>query len=247
MRNAVFAALLLAACGGDPSAGSRRAGGRDATSGGDGCEAHETSLGSRCWSAAGTRWRIEADGPGGVYRFDIDLLAAGRMRSTDHGAAGPAHDEWFQDGSLFRFFLSDRFVEYRTRITNGTVLVGEAINVRGQRWSWRGDRVFGETACTESEVRLADGCMGVAGTAWELEGRAVQFLHDGVVAFGHEDAVGSWQQTGSSLRFTLSSAGEARAHVAELESSGELSGGYDGAAGTWSATRMHTVPPVMHE
>lgn len=247
MRNTAFAALLLAACGGDPGPGSERAGGAGEASGGEGCEADETRLGGTCWSAAGTRWRIEADGPAGAYRFEVAMLAAGRMRSTDHGAAAPAHDEWFQDGSLFRFFLSDRFVEYRTRITNGTVIVGEAINVRGQRWAWRGDRVFGEAACADSEVRLADGCMSVAGTVWEMDGRAVQFLEDGAVAVGDEDGAGSWEQGGGSLRFTLSSGADARAHVAELESSRELSGGYEGDEGSWSAARVLSVPPVLHE
>lgn len=241
-------ALVLAACGGDATLGSGTNGGMDPTAGDEGCAFDQTRLGTSCWSAAATHWAIQAEGPGGLYRFEVDLLAAGRLRSSDHPDAGPGHDEWFQDGALVRIFLSDRFVEYRTRVTNGTVLVGEAINVRGQRWSWRGDRVFGEVACSETEARLEEGCMSVAGTTWTMDGRVVQFLDGGVVALGRRDQAGEWEQTGSSLRFTLASSDGVTRHQAELQSSGELSGTVDGSGGgAWTASRIPSIPPVMHE
>lgn len=239
--------LLLAGCGG-PTSGAEGGGGEGSSGGEDAaaCGPRATRLGATCWRAVGTHWRIDAEGPGGQYRFEVELLAAGRVRSTDHDAASAAHDEWFQDGSLLRIFLSDRFVEYRTRVTNGTVLIGEAINVRGQRWSWRGDRVFGETPCEEGEVRVDGACMSLAGTRWDLSGQVVEFLDGGRVAVGaSEDATGRWEQSGTALRFTL---GEGRpAHLAELTDSAELRGTIEGPGASWSAARLVSIPPIMHE
>ena len=51
-------------CGG-PSDAENRAARPDATSGGsDGCGPSQTRLGGQCWGAAGTRWRVRAEGPG---------------------------------------------------------------------------------------------------------------------------------------------------------------------------------------
>lgn len=256
MRRAIpLVTLLLAACGG-PSTPGPRAGGDGEGAGSDGpCGPHRVQLGGEhCWSAEGTRWHVEADGPGGTYRFDVQLLAAGRVRSTDHGAASPATDEWFQDGDLLRVFLSDRFVEYRARITNGTVLIGEAHNVRGQQWSWRADREFGEASCAEGEARVDGACLTVLGTRWRVEPeggdpRFVEFLADGRVGTDAEgdDATGAdeWTQDGARLRFTLGE-GEAR-FEAELTDDAELRGTWraEGGPRPWTATRVESIPPVV--
>jgi hypothetical protein len=241
------ALLLLGACGG-PTADGTGARATDDTAGGDGCPGAETRLGDGCWSASGTHWRVEADGPGGAYRFELDLLAAGRVRSTDHDAASPASDEWYQDGPLLRIFLSDRFVEYRARVTNGTVLVGEAVNVRGQRWSWVANRVFAETPCSPNETRLEAGCMTVAGTRWELaaegsEGHLLEFLDDGRLSVGPGDPEGHWEQEGASLRFSLTEGGPT--FVARVEDERELRSAED-AERRFTATRVDTIPPVIH-
>jgi hypothetical protein len=249
-------AVLATACGA-PAAGPR--GGRDApprASGEGACGPHEAPLGGTCWSAEGTRWRVRADGPGGAYRFDVELLAAGRVRATDHDAASPATDEWFQDGDRLRIFLSDRFVEYRARVTNGTVLIGEARNVRGQRWSWRADRDFGEAPCEASEARLEGACMTVAGTRWRLEpeggeARLVEFLAGGRLGTGgREDdaeAAGAWEQEGPRLSFTLEAPSERR-FEARLTDDASLSGTFrgDARAGRFTATRVESIPPVIH-
>ena len=239
--------VLLSACGG-PTAEGDHSRAADDTAGGDGCAGGQTRLGEGCWSAAGTHWRVEADGPGGAYRFELDLLAAGRVRSTDHDAATPAHDEWFQDGPLLRILLSDRFVEYRARITNGTILVGEAVNVRGQRWSWVANRVFAETPCGPGETRLEGGCMTVAGTRWEVtaEGsdpRLVEFLDGGRLGVGAGEPEGRWEQAGAALRFSLSEGGPT--FVAQVQSEQELRGA-DGAEHPFTASRVESIPPIIH-
>lgn len=271
MRPALGLALLLTACGGPADGGRATRSGADAQGEGP-CGPHEANLAGTCWSAEGTRWNVEAEGPGGVYRFDVELLAAGRVRSSDHGAASPARDEWFQDGELLRVFLADRFVEYRAEISNGTVLIGEAMNVRGQQWSWRGDRVFGEAPCADSEARVDGACMTVAGTRWRLaaegsEARLIEFLEDGRVGIGgraddladdpaddladdptddptdNTEAPGRWEQDGSTLRFTLGAGSPA--YVAEVAGDAELRGTRDDER-AFEATRVPSVPPVIH-
>lgn len=247
IRPWIAALFLLGACGGPAAEGaSSRA--ADDTAGDDGCPSGQTRLGEGCWSASGTHWRVEADGPGGAYRFELDLLAAGRVRSTDHGAATPASDEWFQDGPLLRIFLSDRFVEYRARITNGTVLVGEAVNVRGQRWSWVANRVFAEMPCAPNETRIETGCMTVAGTRWELaadggEARLVEFLDGGRLGVGPGDPEGRWEQAGATLQFSLAEGGPS--FVAQIGDERELRSA-DGAEPRFTASRVDTIPPVIH-
>lgn len=248
VMRALMLAALLGACGGGPSEGADEAR-RRTSAGGEACPRDRARLGGTCWTASGTRWRVQADGPGGDYRFELSLLAAGRARAGDHSQASPARDEWFQQGSTLRIFLSDRFVEYRTTVTNGTVLIGEAINVRGQRWSWRADRSFGDVPCDGEDARTDDGCMTVNGTRWRLaadgsDERLIEFLDGGRLAAGRSQ--GRWEQSGSALTFTLEEGGAE--YIALIASATELSGRFSGGDdGAFSARRITSIPPVMHE
>ena len=253
MRRLGLLLILIAGCGAPPNAPTARRVRASRAPSGDGCPAAETRLGESCWSAEGTRWQVEAEGPGGAYRFELELMAANRARSTDHTAAGPQSDEWVQDGPLLRILLSHRFVEYRARLTNGTVLIGEARNVRGQRWSWRAARVFGELSCPETETRVGEACMSVAGTRWRLEGdgleaHAIAFLGDGQLGVDESDVpAGSWTQRGSAVTFALAEHGPS--FEAEVSDADALEGTWtrEGSrARVWRATRLESFPPVMH-
>lgn len=237
----IILAIALAACGA-PVANVPIEAAAD-----DGCGVHATRLGNDCWSAEGSRWAVAAEGPGGPYEFELELLAAGRVRANDHAASGPGADEWFQAGPILRVFLSDRFVEYRARVTNGTVLVGDAVNVRGQRWSWRAQRMFGESACAPDQARLASACFTVAGTRWRVSAgeheSLVEFLGDHTVAVGTSTG-DRWTQEGATLRFSLE--GGARELVAELTESDRLEGTYSGSAGVgrFTAARVESIAPL---
>jgi hypothetical protein len=237
LSTAILLACVLAACGGAVSPAPETAAAQD-----DGCGPHATRLGETCWSAEGTRWEVLADAPEGAYELELELLAAGRVRSTDSAAASPASDEWFQDGPLLRVLLADRFVEYRATVTNGTVLVGEAMNVRGQRWSFRAQRMFSPGRCEVGEARLpSDACMTVEGTRWELtqDGatRFVELLAGGAVGISSADpAEGDrWVQEGSTVRL----------RIAGRELTGELEGADALRGGGFTATRVPSVPPLV--
>lgn len=230
-------AAAVGGCGGAPAALEPAEAAAD-----DGCGPHATRLGAECWSAEGTRWEVLADAPEGAYTLELELLAAGRVRTTDHPTASPATDEWFQDGPLLRVLLADRFVEYRATVTNGTVLVGEAINVRGQRWGFRAQRRFSEGRCQSGEARLPnEACMTVEGTRWELtQGgatRSIELLAAGALATSSADpAEGDrWAQEGSTVRLTIGGT----VLEGELEGADVLRG--DG----FRATRVPSVPPLI--
>ena len=194
---------------------------------------------------------MAAQGPGESYEFELTLLRAGRVRSTDHAAAGPASDEWFQQGELLRVFLGDRFVEYRARIGNGTVLTGEALNVRGQRWSWRADRDFEQTVCARSEALVDDACLTVEGTRWRLEHEAthetLEFLAGGALGRGAGDPdatrVGTWSQTAEDVRFAFGS--DETTFLARLENADQMTGSASSERGAhpFVAVRMPSLPP----
>ncbi len=234
-------ALALVGCGGAQTPAETAAGASDR-----GCAAHEARLGTTCWSAEGTRWHVLADGPGGEYELDLALLAAGRVRADDQPSADPATDEWFQDGALLRVFLSDRFVEYRAEVTNGTVLLGEARNVRGQRWAFSASRVFGQQRCGAHEARVEGACLSMAGTRWALNtGGApvlVEFLAEGALAAGPEvRAEDGWEQEGGALRFRIAGT----RYRAELNDAARLRGTFEGAhEGRFSANRVESIPPL---
>jgi hypothetical protein len=210
----------------------------------DGCGPRATRVAGACWSAHGTRWRVTTEASAGVDELELELMAAGRVRSNDHPAASPAMDEWFLERSVLRVFLADRFVEYRATVTNGTVLVGEAINARGQRWPWSAVRVFGEPTCERDEARIEGACMTVAGTRWRVEGQGelIELLAEGVVATGPEDARDRWTQEGERVRFTTGAG--AHQFEATLEGDGALRGTRDDGA-AFTASRVESIPPAL--
>lgn len=236
-------AIGLGACGG----GAAQLGGGTTPSGPEPCpSAGELRLGRICWSPVGSRWHLTSWAPGGEYAFDVELLAANRVRSTDHPGAGPATDEWFVDGNTLRIFLSDRYVEYRADVSNGTILIGEAQNVRGDTWEWRGDRVPGEGSCQPGEADLGEACFAIAGTRWTLsEGGATTVIHfapegrvlSDAASAESEASDNTWTQEGSSIAFTIGG----RRHSAAVERDTEHMNG-DG----WSAERLELYAPPMH-
>lgn len=249
---AVAGALVVlgGGCGGGTAAG-----GGGTTPRADGPEpcadASQVRLGRICWDPTGSRWHLTAQAPGGEYAFDVELLHDNRLRSTDHLAASPATDEWFVDGNVLRLFLQNRFVEYRADLTNGTVIVGEAQNVRGDAWSWRGDRMQLGGGCHETEVALTDEagetCMTVAGTIWRVRTdggeHVVQFAPGGALLVDDRpaDEAARWSQEGARLRFTLGGA----EHTATIDGAERLSGARAGG-GSWSAELVPLHPPPMH-
>lgn len=233
-------ALILGACG-----GSTTQQGTETTvaRGPDPCPtAGEVRLGRICWNPTGSRWHLTALAPGGEYAFDVELLPANRLRSTDHPASGPSTDEWFVDGNTLRLFLANRFVEYRADLSNGTVMVGQAENVRGDSWEWRGDRMQVGGDCQADEADLGELCFAIAGTRWTLhEGDRNVVIHfgpEGRLLLDQGGAEGdTWSQQGSTVRFTIGG----REHSAELQSAAsQLSGN------GWTAERLELFAPPMH-
>ncbi|MDQ3032415.1 MAG: hypothetical protein M3Y87_08375 [Myxococcota bacterium] len=240
----LFFVVSLVGCGGAAGAGG---GGTTAAQAPDPCPAdNEVRLGRICWNPTGSRWHLTAQAPGGEYAFDVELLPANRLRSTDHPAATAATDEWFVDGNSLRLFLQDRFVEYRADLTNGTVMVGEAQNVRGEGWSWRGDRMQLGGGCHPGEAVSGETCITLAGTQWRLRGpggeRVIHFEHEGQLLTDQGAPVEAhrWTQEGDQLRFTL----DGVEYTAPIESAERLSGTANGAQ--WSAELVPLYPPPMH-
>lgn len=213
---------------------------------------------SVCWDPTGSRWSVTAQAPSGELTFSLELMAGGRVRATDHATAGPASDEWFVDEGTLRVFLGDRFVEYRAELTNATLLSGEAMNVRGDGWSWRATRAHGG-ACAAGELVTRAGddpaCFTAAGARYRVEGAGAAF----VAELGAGGALRSddprdttagddtWTQVGASL--ALSFDGGARVYAATLPASGvgalDLTGS-GAASGRAHAEPIASYAPPMH-
>ncbi len=214
-----------------------------------------------CWSPVGSRWRVVAQAPGGEYTFDIELMAGGRVRSTDATGATPATDEWFVENEMLRIFLQDRYVEYRGTLRNGTVLIGEAVNVRGDSWQFRADRRHEGSGCRDNELVATGGeepgCYTVAGSRWTVHAGPseyeVQFADGGrLLSTNAADTTpddDGWEQQGSTVRFWFDD------HATELTATltpanlSHLSGnGHDARGGTltFTAEPIPTYPPPIH-
>ncbi len=209
---------------------------------------NELRLGRVCWSPVGSRWHVTTLAPGGEYAFDVELLAAGRLRATDHPAATPGTDEWFVDGNTLRLFLGGRYVEYRADVTNGTVMIGEATNVRGDTWEWRADRVQDEGGCAPSEAPIGEACFSYAGTRWTVHPASgaeywIELLPGGRVITSRAGDVNAeddtWEQSGTTLTLRLDGGA--------IAITGTVSDDLASITGTgFRADAIATYPPPMH-
>lgn len=239
--------LVLSSLGGCGGGAANGEGTTPSAQGPEPCPtAGEVRLGRVCWNPTGSRWHVTAMAPGGEYAFDLELLPANRLRSTDHPAATAATDEWFVDGNSLRFFLQNRFVEYRADLSNGTVVVGDAQNVRGEGWSWRGDRMQLGGGCQPDEAPSGDTCITMAGTQWLLRSpageRVIHFEPEGglLTDQGPPVPANRWSQQGDRLQFTF----EGVEHTARVESAERLRGTAGGAE--WTAEPVLLYPPPIH-
>lgn len=206
-----------------------------------------------CFDPVGSRWHVTSNAPGGQYEFELELMAGGRVRSTDHPAAGPGTDEWIVEDDQLRVFLANRFVEYRGRFSNGSVIVGDAANVRGDRWDWRADRTHTGGRCLGNELVTSDadepGCYSAAGSRWTVSsgGRSfvVELAANGTLTSddARDTTPGNdtWEQEGATLRFFFDERAttyEAQLRANELT---RLSGNVSGASsGSFTAEAIPT-------
>jgi hypothetical protein len=216
-----------------------------------------------CWNPVGSRWHVNAEAPGGAIEFDLELMAGGRARASDDPSGGPATDEWVVQENVLRVFLGGRWAEYRAELTNGSLLVGDATNVRGDSWAFRAERQHGGT-CAAGELVLAGGgdpvCYSVAGSRWAVAGRTsftVELGAGGVLTHDlpSDTTAGNdtWAQSGSALtlRFddgateytaTLSPRPIGRGALERFEGSARDAGG----AFPFSAQAVPSYPPPFH-
>lgn len=203
-----------------------------------------------CWSPVGSRWTVVADAPSGRAEFVVELLDGGRARSTDHPTSTPGVDEWSVDRAhTLRIFLADRFVEYRGEVTNGSLFVGTATNVRGDSWNFRARRLHDGASCRPNELALGDGtaergCFSAAGTRWHVTAGASQYdvVLDGngrLVVDDGSPGNDTWEQVGGTIRLFF----DDRARTLE----GTVSAGHtDAIRGSGFEARRITLasPPI---
>jgi hypothetical protein len=216
---------------------------------------------SVCWNPIGSHWHVQAQAPGGTYAFDLELMAAGRVRATDVTGATPATDEWFVENDELRIFLQNRYVEYRTTLHNGTLLLGEAINVRGDVWPFRADRVHVAASCPANELATSSGdepgCFDVAGSRWTINAGSssyeIEFAGDGVLLSNDPARVtpddDGWEQQGATVRFWFDDhATELTATISPTDLSRLAGNGHDanGASLSFTAAAIPTYPPPIH-
>ncbi|MCS6856268.1 MAG: hypothetical protein NZM37_01015 [Sandaracinaceae bacterium] len=169
-----------------------------------------------CIRLSGTKWRISAQTPSGLKEFEVELMAGGRVRANDHPAASPGFDEWFLDQGELRIFLGNRFVEYRARVSNGTVLGGLASNVQGERWEFRARRLRVSRRCLGNEAQVGGSadepiCYSAAGSRWkvEYEGKTRTMILEASGRIWRDDQGDAtkederWEQEGPRLRLFL--------------------------------------------
>ena len=255
--------LVVAACGSSaPSTGSTTPHSRARPAYTACTEGSQVRLGpSVCWNPTGSHWHFDAQAPGGAYSFDVELMAGGRVRANDVSGATPATDEWFVENDELRIFLQNRYVEYRTTLHNGTLLLGEAVNTRGDVWSFRADRTHPSAACPANELatRAGDepGCFDVAGSRWTVNLGStqyeIQFAADGTLVSNNPVDLtpddDGWEQNGASVRFWFDNhATELTATIAPSDLAHFAGNGHDarGAAISFSAAAIPTYPPPIH-
>jgi hypothetical protein len=263
LATVLLAALTLVACGGASSgAGSTTPHSRERPAYTACDDTAQVRLAPTvCWSPTGSHWQFQAEAPGGAYTFEVELMAGGRVRATDVPNASPALDEWFVENDELRVFLQNRYVEYRATLHNGTMMVGEAVNVRGDVWPFRADRLHNGATCPGNEIATSSadepGCFGVAGTRWTLAAGGheyeIQFADAGVLVSNNPADTtpddDGWEQDGATVRFwfddhaTELSATVTASDLMHLSGTGH---GVGGAPLSWSATVIPTYPPPIH-
>lgn len=214
-----------------------------------------------CWDPAGSRWHVTSSAPGGELAFDVELMAGGRVRASDHDASSPATDEWFVDEGTLRVFLGNRWVEYRGELTNGTLLVGEAVSARGDTWTWRAERVHGG-GCPAEELVASEAdepaCYSAAGSRWTVRGRSGSAFVVELGAAGQlftdnpsDTTTGNdtWQQTGASLVLRFDDGASEYTATLQAADLTRLSGNArDSSGATWAFTAeaVPSFPPPIH-
>ena len=213
-----------------------------------------------CWNPTGSHWQFEAQAPGGTYTFEVELLAGGRVRAADVPNATPATDEWFAENDELRIFLQNRYVEYRATLHNGTLLVGEAVNVRGDTWGFRATRVHQGDTCPSNELTVGvgdePGCYDAAGSRWTVHAGNAEYEislgeNGSLVSNNPSDTTvddDGWSQEGGTIVLWFDNhATELTATITPSDLS-HLSGNGHGAAGaiSWSASAIPSYPPPIH-
>lgn len=251
LRPSPLLLVLLVGCGG----GTTQTGGTTPVSSYVPCEnpAEVRFAENVCFDPVGTHWHVTSSAPGGQLEFDLELMAGGRVRATDHPAAGPGTDEWFVEENELRVFLANRFVEYRGHFSNGSVIVGEVANVRGDRWDFRADRVHQGGRCLGNELAVNDAdepaCFSAAGSRWTVStaGRTfvVELAANGTLTSDdpRDTTPGNdtWEQEGGTLRLFFDERAttyEGTLHASELSRfGGTVTGG-----GAFTAEAVPTYP-----
>ena len=214
-----------------------------------------------CWDPTGSRWPVTSGAPGGELVFDVELMAGGRVRATDHEASSPATDEWFADEGTLRIFLGSRWVEYRGELTNGTLLVGQAVSARGDGWDWRAQRVHGG-GCPAEELVASEAdepaCYSAAGSRWTVRGRSGSSFVVELGAAGqlysddaNDTTTGNdtWEQTGTALVLRFDDgASEYTATLQPADLTRLAGNARDASGATWafSAEAVPSFPPPIH-
>jgi hypothetical protein len=214
-----------------------------------------------CWNPTGSHWQFAAEAPGGALSFEVELMAGGRVRAGDVPNASPAVDEWFVENDELRIFLQNRYVEYRATLHNGTMMIGEAVNVRGDVWAFSATRVHEGATCPGNELATTNGdepgCFDVAGSRWTLStgGREyeIQFADGGTLLSNDPSDTtpddDGWEQDGATVRLwfdgraTELSATISPSDLTHLSGSGHAAGG---APLSWTGTAIPTYPPPIH-
>jgi len=214
-----------------------------------------------CWNPVGSRWQVTAEAPGGTYAFRVELMAGGRVRATDVPNASPATDEWFVENDELRVFLQNRYVEYRATMHNGTLMLGEAVNVRGDTWAFRAERVHESTTCPTNEIATTSGeepgCFDIAGSRWTLSLGStpleIEFADGGTLLSNNPVDLTTdddgWTQEGATVvmwfdnHATELTATITPSDLSHLRGSGH---GANGASISFDATAIPTYPPPIH-